>query len=338
MDKKQILLYSLAVWLGGCVLALPHPAPRNRERNLPTPNAQVHYNLTSAESGISEETFIDYSPTAAAISKDRPSTCNDCVCGISNRKMRIVGGNITELHEFPWMASFTKRGKFYCAGSLISKKHILTAAHCLEGFNTEDIHIVLGDHNRASREDTVVRRRIKSAQIHENFDPYSYNNDIALVELDKPVQFNGIIRPACLPDNRPIDYAGSMAVVAGWGRTGERESVSDSLRKVDLPILSDEECRMAGYDKKRLTENMFCAGYLEGQRDACQGDSGGPLHIVGSYGHLEVIGIVSWGRGCARPQFPGIFTKLTNYLGWLRDHLDGQCVCPPPTALPTVLH
>lgn len=67
-----------------------------------------------------------------------------------------------------------------------------------------------------------------------------------------------------------IDYAGTMAVAAGWGRTGERESVSNALRKVDLPILSDEECRMAGYNKKRLTENMFCAGYLDGQRDACQ--------------------------------------------------------------------
>ncbi|XP_068990489.1 transmembrane protease serine 9 [Neodiprion pinetum] len=331
MDTKYIILHSIVVWLVGNVYALPRVTSQNSFRNpfASTLRSYLDFGGTGSSS-ISEESFIDYSPHSVTVSKDRPNICTTCVCGVSNRKMRIVGGNITEVHEFPWIAGFSTRGKFYCAGSLITRKHILTAAHCLDGLNMREIQIVLGNHNRVSHENTVVRRRIKSARIHEHFDPYSFNNDIAVIEMDISVEFDSVIRPACLPQNQVSDYTGTMAVAAGWGRIGERESLSNVLRKVDLPILSDEECQTAGYAKKQLTENMFCAGYLKGQRDACQGDSGGPLHVTGAHGNLEVIGIISWGRGCARPQFPGVFTKLTNYLDWLRNHLDGECVCPPP--------
>ncbi|KMQ86289.1 plasma kallikrein-like protein [Lasius niger] len=137
-------------------------------------------------------------------------------------------------------------------------------------------------------------------------------------------------RPNVCKDCKTIDYTGAIATVVGWGRTGESKPVSDKLRKVNLPILSQEECDQAGYAKNRITENMFCSGYLDGGRDACFGDSGGPLHVKGVNGQLEVIGIVSWGRGCARPNFPGLYTKLTNYIGWLKDNLDEECICPPP--------
>ncbi|XP_024945953.1 transmembrane protease serine 9 [Cephus cinctus] len=336
MDTRYVVALITFYLIIGYVHALPSVLNKNR-RNLPSSNTQTHYNITSSSysslPSISEESYVDFENVPPTKNPSgRPNICRDCVCGISNRKMRIVGGNVTEIHEFPWIATMSRRGKFYCAGSLITRKHLLTAAHCLEGFNTKEIQIVLGDHDRSIKESSTIQRRIKAVHIHENFDTYTFNNDIAVIELDSPVTFNGIIRPACLPENRDIDYSGAMAVAAGWGHTGEREPISQELRKVSLPILSDEECRTAGYDKKRLTDNMFCAGYLEGKRDACQGDSGGPLHISGTYNHLEVVGIISWGRGCARPQFPGVYTKLTNYLGWLKNHLNGECVCPPPTS------
>lgn len=143
------------------------------------------------------------------------------------------------------------------------------------------------------------------------------------------------------------DYTGRFAVVAGWGRTGEDEETSRVLRKVVVPVWSKEDCYDAGYGAHKLSENMFCAGYPDGEKDACQGDSGGPLHVKRDGGSMQLIGelllyriyffifvdllpgVVSWGRGCARPNLPGIYTKLTNYLDWVRESLGGECLCQP---------
>ncbi|XP_076621621.1 soluble guanylate cyclase 89Db [Colletes latitarsis] len=305
---------------------------RNDIKYLPTSNAQVHYNITNGEADdlrpIEEMSYIDFN-SATSIPSKRPKVCDDCVCGVG-RKIRIVGGNVTSVYEYPWMVSMSKQGRFYCAGSLITRRHVLTAAHCMEKFDKRNIKLVLADNNRPKLDKQAIVRRIKSVIIHENFHSYTYNNDIAIIEMDRPVDVNGIVRTACLPEDKAIDYTGATATVVGWGQTGETEPVSDELRKVNLPILSQEECDEAGYHKNRITENMFCAGFLDGKLDACFGDSGGPLHVKGTYGHLEVVGIISWGRGCAEPNYPGIYTKLTNYLGWLKDHLDDECVCPPP--------
>nr|XP_034171026.1 coagulation factor X-like [Osmia lignaria] len=328
MQRRLLLL----LWITCFTYASPLVIQQISEKNLPSSNVQVHYNITSAEINnfkpIDEVSYIDFNSPPSFPSK-RPNVCNNCVCGVG-RKTRIVGGNVTNISEYPWIVSFSKQGTFYCAGSLITRRHVLTAAHCLEGFETRSIKIILADSDRPNVDKNAIIRRIKSVAIHEDFHTYTFNNDIAIVELDRPVDLSGIVRTACLPEDKAIDYTGATATVIGWGRTGENQPVSDELRKVNLPILSQEECDQAGYQKQRITENMFCAGYLEGERDACFGDSGGPLHVKGTFGHLEVIGIISWGRGCARPNFPGIYTKLTNYLGWLKDHLDGECVCPPP--------
>ncbi|XP_019696234.1 trypsin 3A1-like isoform X1 [Harpegnathos saltator] len=328
---RCMLLFFLC--LSSRAYALPRVIPRSNIRNIPASNAQVHYNITNAEvddhPAIDEVSYVDFDAAAPA-SSSRPDVCDDCVCGVG-RKTRIVGGNVTSVYEYPWLVSMTKKGMFYCAGSIISRKHVLTAAHCLEGFDIKTIKLVLADNERPSVGSNAIVRRIKSAKIHENFHAYTFNNDIAIIEMDYPVPVDGVVRTACLPEDKAIDYTGAIATVVGWGRTGETKPVSDELRKVNLPILSQEECDQAGYAKNRITENMFCAGYLEGERgDACFGDSGGPLHVKGSNAHLELIGIISWGRGCARPNFPGIYTKLTNYMDWLKNHLDGECVCPPP--------
>ncbi|KAL2751135.1 transmembrane protease serine 9-like [Vespula maculifrons] len=318
----------LLLFLHSCVYALPRVVlQKDRSTLSTTANVQMHVDgRNTGFSGLSiidDMSYIDYDPSNKIPSK-RPNVCNDCVCGIG-RKTRIVGGNKTSVFEYPWLVSMSKQGIFYCAGSLITRRHILTAAHCLEGFETKSIKLVIADSDRTKLASTAIVRRIKSVTIHEEFHTYNFNNDIAIIEMDRPVSLDSIVRTACLPEDKAIDYTGAMATVVGWGRTGENKPVSDELRKVNVPILSQEECDQAGYQKNRLTDNMFCAGYLDGKRDACFGDSGGPLHVKGSYGHLEIIGIISWGRGCARPNFPGIYTKLNNYMGWLKDHLGNEC-------------
>ncbi|XP_017776652.1 PREDICTED: transmembrane protease serine 9-like [Nicrophorus vespilloides] len=256
--------------------------------------------------------------------------CN-CVCGMSNRRMRVVGGNITRVHEFPWIAGLSRNGEFYCGASLITRKHLLTAAHCVNGFDIRGITVVLADHDRdaTDRFSTAEVRGVKKVRQHRAFDAYSFNNDIAVLELDEPVSFSSKIQPACLPNTVNADYSGRLAVVAGWGRLGEREEVSPVLRKVAVPVWKKNDCYNSGYGEKRLSENMFCAGYPDGKLDACQGDSGGPLHMTNSDGDMEIIGVVSWGRGCARPNLPGIYTKVNNYLQWVQESLNGECMCPP---------
>ncbi|XP_076382072.1 transmembrane protease serine 9-like [Megalopta genalis] len=313
MQQKLFILLGICC----CGYALPPVITQIDQRLLRISNGQIRYNITNAETELGFN------------SPKRPNVCDNCVCGVG-RKIRIVGGDVASVYEYPWMVSMSNHGTFYCAGSLITRRHVLTAAHCMEGFNTKSIKLVLADSDRPKLNKNAIVRRVKSVSIHENFHSYTFNNDIAIIEMDRPVDVNGIVRTACLPEDKAIDYTGATATVVGWGRTGEDQAVSNELRKVSLPILSQEECDQAGYQKERITENMFCAGYLEGERDACFGDSGGPLHVKGTYGHLEVVGIISWGRGCAKPKFPGIYTKLTNYLGWMTDHLDGECVCPPP--------
>lgn len=125
------------------------------------------------------------------------------------------------------------------------------------------------------------------------------------------------------------DFAERLSIIAGWGRTDEKLPPSQILREVVVPVWSQEQCMEAGYGNKRITGNMMCAGYHDGKKDACQGDSGGPMHIEGATGSMEIVGLVSWGRGCARPNLPGIYTRVVNYLDWIKKQMGNECMCTP---------
>ncbi|XP_063244258.1 uncharacterized protein LOC134543278 [Bacillus rossius redtenbacheri] len=309
-------------WLVAAVCAAPERTRRCDGRAMMN-LVQVHHNSTGGQAP----------PTTAASATTLPAANNtcDCVCGVPNRKQRIVGGYVTKVNEFPWVVAMYRRGRFYCAGSLITRRHVLTAAHCVENINMKDVRVSLGEHDRVSKAEAVtVERKVRAAAKHADFTLLTFNHDVAVLELDSPVKLGATIRTACIPDHAEEDYSGRVAVVAGWGRVEEKKPTSGMLRKVAVPIMTEEECKAAGYNETRITQNMICAGYSEGKKDACQGDSGGPLHIDGEKGSLEVVGIVSWGRGCARPNYPGIYTRVANYLDWIDDKLDGECMCPPP--------
>ncbi|XP_020278718.1 trypsin 3A1-like [Pseudomyrmex gracilis] len=325
MDAKTRRALAIIVCLSNIYSSSAFGA--NFRRNLPIFTSQVHYNLTNADVTIDKTPYTDFETFGS--SSEKLNVCDDCVCGVA-RHSRIVGGNVTSVHEYPWLVSMYKRGTFYCAGSVITRKHVLTAAHCLSGFDIKSITLVLVDADHPKIGKSAIVRGIHSVTIHENYQAYSYDNDIAIIQMDQPVIIGDAIRTACLPEDKNIDYTGANATIVGWGRTGEHKPLSDELRRVNVPILSMEECALAGYAKDRITENMFCSGFLQGEFDACFGDSGGPLLVKGVHGQLDVIGLVSFGRGCARPSFPGIYTKLTNYIDWFKDHLHGECVCHRP--------
>ncbi|XP_047504461.1 trypsin-1-like isoform X2 [Pieris napi] len=248
-----------------------------------------------------------------------------CDCGGGpNQENRIVGGFPAGLNRYPWMVRLVYDGQFHCGGSLVTKEYVVTAAHCVRKLKRSKIRIILGDHDQTlTTESAAIMRAVTSIIRHRSFDADSYNNDIALLKLRKPVTFSKIIKPVCLPP-ASVDPAGKEGIVVGWGRTSEGGQLPAIVQEVRVPILSLQQCRGLKYRASRITNNMLCAG--RSSTDSCQGDSGGPL-LVQQGDRYQIVGIVSWGVGCGRPGYPGVYTRITRYLPWLRANLRDTCLC-----------
>lgn len=156
--------------------------------------------------------------------------------------------------------------------------------------------------------------------LHPNYVSATADNDIALLRLRRPIVYSTYAVPVCLPRKIMAErelWRVRLHTVSGWGRRGEDGPTSRLLRKLKVPRIHTQDC--VRESKVSLTLNMFCAGYFEGKEDSCKGDSGGPL--VTSYGNTTfLLGIVSWGKGCARPGHYGIYTRVSNYLEWIHKH------------------
>ncbi|CAG9765523.1 unnamed protein product [Ceutorhynchus assimilis] len=122
-----------------------------------------------------------------------------------------------------------------------------------------------------------------------------------------------------------IMYRNIESVAVGWGATSQQGQISTKLREVTVPIMSNIDCKRTGYTS-RITDNMLCAGFKEGKKDSCQGDSGGPLHIINGSYH-NIVGIVSWGEGCAQPNYPGVYTRVNRYITWIMSNTKDACYC-----------
>lgn len=245
-------------------------------------------------------------------------------CGLPNQENRIVGGRPTGVNKYPWIARLMYDSHYHCGASLLTQDYVLTAAHCVRRLKRSKMRIVLGDHDLTTSEETPAKMRAVSAVIrHRNFDGNSYNHDIALLKLRKSVVFTKNIRPICLPE-RPFDPAGKLGTVIGWGRTAEGGMLPGIVQEVQVPILTLSQCRAMKYRASKITNYMLCAG--RGAMDSCQGDSGGPL-VVHNGDKYEIVGIVSWGVGCGRPGYPGVYTRVSKYLNWLKYNLDDSCLC-----------
>ena len=183
--------------------------------------------------------------------------------------------------------------------------------------------------------------------VHESYNPITYENDIALIELNRPVTN---VQPISALASSMLPYAireGQQLVTAGWGRTGEEGSLSDVPLHTTVPLVSAHDCKDKLGSSIR-TDLMICAGRVEGGMDACQGDSGGPLLLDEGSGRHTIVGIVSWGIGCARPDKPGVYTRVSAFGTWVClatgvgcDDLVGQAfetdVPAPPPAPPYVM-
>jgi len=234
-------------------------------------------------------------------------------CGISHHK--IVGGQAASANEWPWQVGLLSSSATvpFCGGSLISPSHVLTAAHCTQGATTSSIAVTLGEHDISDSQ--VSKVSVCRITDHPAYSDYDY--DFSLLELCSPVEKERTVSPVCLPadgEQGEQSYSGQVATATGWGTLNSEGARPDLLMEVNLTVLTNQEC-LASYD--RITESMLCA--FSPGKDSCQGDSGGPL-VTTESNRFTLIGVTSHGRGCARPDHPGVYARVSYVMDWIAEN------------------
>lgn len=228
----------------------------------------------------------------------------------------IVGGEQASPGEVPFMVSLQSGGRHFCGASLIKKNWALTAGHCVRGQSTRGLTVVIGAYSLGQRVQAETFP-VEKVVVHPGYNGNTIN-DFALLKI------GGQSRGQVVELNRtqlnvPTQGAPLVATAAGFGYIKQNGwNVEKTLRKVNLPLVSQQECNRA-YNGK-ITDQMICAGKPQGGIDTCQGDSGGPLFLKRSQsqGGALLIGVVSWGEGCARPNKYGVYARVSSAISWIQ--------------------
>ncbi|XP_063221882.1 trypsin alpha-3-like [Bacillus rossius redtenbacheri] len=222
---------------------------------------------------------------------------------------RIIGGYQISISNAPYQAAYELNGRQKCGASVISNNYALSAAHCSISDAVASVSIRVGTDQRASGGSVH-----KASQIinHEKYSTFpSPRFDISLIKVATPFVLSASVK--AIPLATVLPAAGSAVATSGWGATSEGGSASAHLLQVQVNVLSQADCKRAY--PLRITDQMFCAGVSGGGKDTCQGDSGGPLVHGG-----QLVGVVSWGVGCARARSPGVYASVPALAAWVKQH------------------
>ncbi|XP_054267242.1 uncharacterized protein LOC128989379 [Macrosteles quadrilineatus] len=313
-------------------------------------HANKFYELTYSKdsAAIQSRLGLTFGNTTCSQRKVVHVSCGSLECGVrpqahrpwerskrgGSRHSRIVGGGNAGPGSWPWLAALYKEGEFQCGATLISDRWLLSAGHCF--YHALDDHWVarLGALRRGTNLPSPYEqlRVVSRILLHPHYVDAGFINDISLLQLREPVTLTDYVRPICLPQPNVAPSDGTMCTVIGWGQLFEVGRIfPDTLQEVQLPVISTSECRKRTLflPLYKVTENMFCAGYDRGGRDACLGDSGGPLMCQENDGHWSLMGVTSNGYGCARANRPGVYTKVANYISWVHSSMSaGDALTP----------
>ncbi|KAJ8939284.1 hypothetical protein NQ318_014932 [Aromia moschata] len=253
--------------------------------------------------------IVIFAVTSCALSTPQPPSAVPYLTG-----GRIVGGHDADIADYPYQLSLIyKSFGHFCGAALISPNWALTAAHCMLDITASDLTVHAGSSYRNSDDGQIVN--VSKIISHADFVYRTGDSDIALLQLASDVT---IQNASTIPLASASPQASAVAVVTGWGTTSENANFeADVLQVVQVPIVSREDCQTAySVNQDDITDTMLCAGYLGvGGKDACTGDSGGPLVVDGA-----LSGVVSRGRGCAEPAYPGVYTDVFYFREWIRDN------------------
>jgi trypsin len=233
----------------------------------------------------------------------------------------IVGGEEADASEWPWQVALVSRGVQFCGGSLVSPRHVLTAAHCTEDLTASQLSVLAGT---VDLDAGGQRRSVTTIHQHEGYHGDTLRNDIALLELAQPFELGEgieVVELATEAESEALTAAGAPVFVTGWGATDEADDGTRLLLEAEVTAYDDTRCaELYAFEGEDIFgESQVCAGLDDGAADACYGDSGGPL--VGpseatDQGFVQV-GIVSWGAGCGRPLRPTVYTEVAAFADWL---------------------
>ncbi|CEJ93282.1 hypothetical protein VHEMI08881 [[Torrubiella] hemipterigena] len=227
------------------------------------------------------------------------------VPSVAPRNTEIVGGQPAKIEDFTYQAHLFRGGGGGCGGTIVSKRHIVTAAHCAPYTDPAEYYVLLGSVKWDGGTKYNVTKIIKDP----NWDVASDDHDIAVLVLSEDIKFGPTIKAATIAKTAPA--VGTMAVVSGHGILSEDEGNdggTHDLMYVNVPIFDHDECKKDYLrdNAGKITPAMICAGYAEGGKDSCTGDSGGPLVV-----NNTLVGVVAFGQGCARPNYPGVYTDVS---------------------------
>jgi len=224
----------------------------------------------------------------------------------------IVGGTEAAAGANPHQCSL-RRSSHSCGASIISDQWVVTAAHCIDGASASSLSLRCATLRHASGgQDFKIAQLI----VHPSYSSWTLDNDIGLIKIDgKFTLGSSSLDKIALPDQDEDIPAGSIVTVTGWGATSEGGSLPATLQTLDVPVVANDVCAQKYQGFNSITDQMFCAGVDEGGKDSCQGDSGGP--VVYS---KKLVGAVSWGYGCARAGYPGVYTRVARFRNWIKEN------------------
>lgn len=243
----------------------------------------------------------------------------------------VIGGTATTTQAQPWVVALSSRQRFgssrsgqFCGGVAIAPHTVLTAAHCFgrealgvsDWRQLPDLRVIAGRTDLAGTAGQELP--LGGVWVNPGFDPATNAGDIAVITLASDLPGDAVIAMADPADPKPYQ-AGTEARVYGWGDTTGHGSYSNTLRTAPVTVFADTVCQKAypgSTDGTYVAASMMCAGAVGGGRDACQGDSGGPLVVAD-----RLVGLVSWGSGCAEAAYPGVYTRVSALEGLVAEHL-----------------